>query len=157
MWRALLLSEICLLITPAERARESSSLTCAPLVLSIVVIVLALSRGMSSTGTRTVLREFESSELARRDCIENFLLFFTELEARRLQAAKLSFVASPVNPSEASHSVKMVCHLLLARTVQVPIRLSSLAILRRQIHTQPYCKRLSLTCIANVEFYTTQS
>lgn len=138
MWRALLLSERCLLITPVERARESSSLTWAPFVFSIVVIVLALSRGISSTGTRTVLREFESSELARRDCIENFLLFFTELEARRLHAAKLSFVASPVNPSAASHSVKMGCHLLLARTVQVPIRLSSLAILDEQIQKNYY-------------------
>ena len=49
--------------------------------------------------------------------------------ARRFQAKKTSLVASPLTPKEISHSLKISAHLLQARTVQLPIRLSSLAIL----------------------------
>ena len=110
VWRALLLRERCLL-RPPERARDSSSLICAPLP-SRAVIVRALSRGISSTGTRTVRRVAASSEFERRESTENLFLLCTEFEARRLHAAKLSFAASPVNPRVASHSVNMGCHLL---------------------------------------------
>ena len=64
LWRALLLSERCLLSGAEERASDSCILMCAPLI-STVVIVLALSRGISSTGTRTVRRMFESNEYER--------------------------------------------------------------------------------------------
>ena len=87
-WSTLLLSERCLLKATVERATDISSRVSPPVFPSNMVMVRALSRGMSSTGTRTVLRAFESRELDLRwDSRVKRLLLLAELEARRLQAA----------------------------------------------------------------------
>ena len=62
-------------------------------------------------------------------CLFRSVRRLNEFVATLLQAEKTSFAASPVNPRAVSHSAKMDCHLLQARTVQLPILSSSLAIL----------------------------
>jgi hypothetical protein len=107
------------------------------------VIARALSRGISCTGTFTVLplspmRELDllgggakprGGEAAVCLCRSLPVRLLNEFVATLLQAEKTSFAASPENPRAASHSAKMDCHLLQASTVQLPILLSSLAIL----------------------------
>ena len=104
------------------------------------VIARALSSGISCTGTLTVLPLRPISELdllgggqpkgGEAVCLfRSVLRLVKEFVATLLQAEKTSLAASPVNPRAVSHSAKMDCHLLQARTVQLPILLSSLAIL----------------------------
>ena len=107
------------------------------------VIARALSRGISCTGTFTVLPLSPMRELDRLGggghpiggeadvclCRSRSVRLLKEFVATLLQAEKTSFAASPENPRATSHSAKMDCHLLQASTVQLPILLSSLAIL----------------------------
>lgn len=100
----------------------------------VVVCALALSRGISWTGILTVRPWRPVSELDRRGgwmargCFED--LRWKASEANLFQAENTSLAASPLTPRESSHSLKISCHLLQASTVQFPIRLSSLAILK---------------------------
>ena len=81
-WRALLLRERCLVSATVDRA----CLVCAS-PSSVVVMVRARSRGISSTGTRTVRRVFDSREFDRCCAsLVNLLLFLAEFEASLLQA-----------------------------------------------------------------------
>ena len=95
---------------------------------------LALSRGIKSTGILTFLPYIPCKELdlrSARTCLVLLSPFVWNVSlASLLQADMTSFAASPLNPSAASHSEKIGCHLLHASTVQLPILLSSFAILR---------------------------
>ena len=128
-------------------ARSASSLM-SPAEVS----ALALSRGISRTGSRTVLPCIPVREFARRglaSCLAFLSLpppppppppgglrFMKESLASLFQAENTSFVASPEKPSAASHSLKIGFHLLNACTVELPILLSKFAILksRKQKH-----------------------
>ena len=110
--------------------------SCNPVIPGLRVNARALSSGISPTGTLTVFPCIPVRELDRLGRVgEVFVpdsspcLRWKESDASLLHAEKTSLAASPENPNDDSHSLKTGSHLLQAETVQLPILLSSLAIL----------------------------